>query len=155
MSKGFATRKVSYHLLIFLWLCMRTAAMPSTLGDFYTFQEQADGSSRWDIFIIPNIPIEQSFKHLGLRKGQHCWNEFKCDITCFTYLIMYIMMVSNSPKHQALSSSGFYFFPKLDILIEWKKKKKKKTRHTFSASIKQCLALWTLNIRKTLWYYYA
>lgn len=111
-------------------------------GWFYTFQERADGSSRWDIFIIPNIPIEQSFKHLGQRKGHHCWNEFKCIITCFPYTIMYIMIVSNSPKQQAVQmlSPAFailYFFTLNQYILIGKHTHTTTTQdYTFSASIK-------------------
>lgn len=100
--KAFAQPKVSGHLLIFPWMGRGIADDAECSGWFYTFQERADGGSRWDLFIIPNIPIEQSLKHLGEGKGHHCWNEFKCIITCFPYPIMYIMIVSNSPEQQAI-----------------------------------------------------
>lgn len=144
LLKGFATRKVSSHLLMFLWVGMGMATNVECSTWFYTFQEQADGSSRWDIFIIPNIPTEQSFKHLGLKEGHHCWNEFKCVITCFTYPIMYTMMVDNSQKQQAAQilsslSSLLWFFFFWSRYPHWKEKKIQ--YYTFSVSLKTLASL--------------
>lgn len=153
MLKGFATRKVSGHLLIFLWIGMGMATDVECSRWFYTFWEQADGRSRWDIFIIPNIPTEQSFKHLGLREGHHCWNEFNCVITCFTYPIMYTMMVNNSRKQQATQILSSILLPFWFLILKQilSLERRKIQDYIFSVHLKVLASLWTLSICQTSW----